>query len=277
MRSTGQLLAYSDDAGSIELWDVPRNYERNKLSITTHSVANQYSPKVTAMAFEPNNWRLWYVVYGGPVILWDISTISPLDRSISTGNLGIILNSGIPCNLAISPNNDLIVRVKDDIQFWSLPGFQDLRKLRNEGTSAIAISQTDFARVRHTLRGHTDDILSMDFSPDGGLLVTGSRDRTVRVWDIATEKDIAVMYGRSREVISVLYLPIGGKKLVVSGSADGTVRIWDYGVEKEIARIDNFYSGDWAIKRRMSFSQRNNLLAIASKFQGNISDGRVEV
>jgi hypothetical protein len=68
------------------------------------------------MVFEPQNWRLWYVVDGGPVALWDICAINALYRSLSTQDIGGILKYG-NCNIAISPNMKLLVRIKDDIQF----------------------------------------------------------------------------------------------------------------------------------------------------------------
>ncbi len=34
-----------------------------------------------------------------------------------------------------------------------------------------------------TLRGHSDDVMSVSFSPDGKQIVSGSRDDTVKVWD----------------------------------------------------------------------------------------------
>jgi WD40 repeat protein len=38
---------------------------------------------------------------------------------------------------------------------------------------------------RHRLRGHTGDVMSLAFSPDSRRLVSGSKDRTVKVWDMA--------------------------------------------------------------------------------------------
>lgn len=39
--------------------------------------------------------------------------------------------------------------------------------------------------LRHTLRGHTDFVMSLAFSPDGSRLVSASRDRTLKVWELA--------------------------------------------------------------------------------------------
>jgi WD40 repeat protein len=39
-------------------------------------------------------------------------------------------------------------------------------------------------KLRHTLRGHTGLVMSLAFSPDSRSLVSGSRDHTVKVWDM---------------------------------------------------------------------------------------------
>ena len=66
---------------------------------------------------------------------------------------------------------------------------------------------------------------SASFSPDGTKVVTGSHDRTVRIWDAVTGECEQTLEGHSSYVSSASFSPDGTK--VVSSSNDATVRIWD--------------------------------------------------
>jgi WD40 repeat protein len=68
-------------------------------------------------------------------------------------------------------------------------------------------------------------IISLAFSPDDSLLVSGGEDRTVRLWDTATGKCLRTLLGHEGFVHSVAFSPDG--KRVLSGSADQTFRQWD--------------------------------------------------
>ena len=82
------------------------------------------------------------------------------------------------------------------------------------------------AQEQNLLPGHTDSVLSVAVSPDGGRIVSGSDDSTVRIWDAQTGEPIGQpLQGHTDRVLSVAVSPDGGR--IVSGSADRTVRIWD--------------------------------------------------
>ncbi len=74
---------------------------------------------------------------------------------------------------------------------------------------------------------------SVAFSPDGARIVTASQDRTARVWDAATGKEIAVLRGHEDSVYSAAFSPDGAR--VVTASVDRTARVWDAATGKEIA------------------------------------------
>jgi WD40 repeat protein len=80
-------------------------------------------------------------------------------------------------------------------------------------------------RERKVLRGHVGEIRSGDFSPSGTQIVTASLDRTARLWDASTGKEIAILSGHEDAVNHAAFSP-GGRQ-IVTASSDGTARVWD--------------------------------------------------
>jgi WD40 repeat protein len=86
------------------------------------------------------------------------------------------------------------------------------------------------------LTGDTDRVHAMAFSPDGNTLVSGSYDGTVRLWDLATDRQIgAPITGHDGKVYSVAFSPDG--KVIASGADDGTVRLWDVATHRQIGNL----------------------------------------
>jgi WD40 repeat protein len=76
-----------------------------------------------------------------------------------------------------------------------------------------------------TLKGHSDWVSSVAFSPDGKQVVSGSDDKTVRLWNVRTGAALQTLKGHLGWVSSVAFSPDG--KQVVSESDDDIVRLWD--------------------------------------------------
>jgi WD40 repeat protein len=76
-----------------------------------------------------------------------------------------------------------------------------------------------------TLYGHTGAVLGVGFSPDGNRIITGSEDRTARIWDARTGSPLLELKGHTNRVTSAAFSPDGAR--IVTGSWDQTARVWD--------------------------------------------------
>src|ERR1017187_7127454 len=81
--------------------------------------------------------------------------------------------------------------------------------------------------------GHSNTVMSVAFSPDGRWALTGSSDKTARVWEVATGKEVRRFDGHSDSVTSVAFSPDG--RWALTGSHDQTARVWE--VRSEERRV----------------------------------------
>lgn len=97
------------------------------------------------------------------------------------------------------------------------------------------------SRVRGILRGHTQAVRTVAWSPDGQRIATASRDGTARVWDADRGIELAVLAGHRGVVRGVAWSPDGRR--IVTAAKDRTARIWDAASGTELVH----YGGheDW--------------------------------
>ncbi|MER8091717.1 hypothetical protein ABTZ57_43740, partial [Streptomyces sp. NPDC094048] len=97
-------------------------------------------------------------------------------------------------------------------------------------------SQVD-PRHRYALTGHTNWVLAVGTAVVDGcpLAVTGSDDKTVRVWDLATGQQIGEpLTGHTNSVLAVGTAVVDDRPLAITGSRDKTVRVWDLATRQQV-------------------------------------------
>jgi WD40 repeat protein len=75
------------------------------------------------------------------------------------------------------------------------------------------------------LSGHSNAVVTVAYSSDGNRLVTGSFDRTLRIWNEQSGACEQVLIGHKGAVLSAIFSDDG--KTIASGGLDGTIQLWD--------------------------------------------------
>ncbi|ETO36099.1 hypothetical protein RFI_00963, partial [Reticulomyxa filosa] len=152
-----------------------------------------------------------------------------------------------------------------DILFWDIKNNQQLKVFNQhtDGVSSIEFSSfnggrylcsgsydntirlwdVETSKSLHVFDEHKDWIFSVDISSsqsnnnknsnigviggNGYTICSASRDRTIRIWDIETTKQLIVFKGHAYAVNSVKYGSNESLNTVLSGSSDKSVRLWD--------------------------------------------------
>ncbi len=73
----------------------------------------------------------------------------------------------------------------------------------------------------------------MVYSPDGRYLASGSSDKTIKIWEVATGQELRTLTGHSEGVLSVAYSPDG--RYLASGIGDGAIKIWEVATALKIS------------------------------------------
>jgi RNA polymerase sigma factor (sigma-70 family) len=106
-------------------------------------------------------------------------------------------------------------------------------------------------KARGRWLGHGSGVTGLAVTPDGKLAVSSSQDRSARVWDVASGKDVRRL-GDGKEVVWALELSPDGKTVATAGKA---IRLWDLATGKELR---SFGGRD---VMRLAFAPDGNVLA----------------
>jgi COMPASS component SWD3 len=76
-----------------------------------------------------------------------------------------------------------------------------------------------------TLTGHTGDVYTVNYHPQGGYIASGGYDKIVRLYDVERERITKAFTGHSLSISSAIFTPMGN--LIISGSKDNSIKFWD--------------------------------------------------
>jgi WD40 repeat protein len=191
-----------------------------------HSAEPTYPEAVQALDVSPDGRTLALVSTRGDLTLWNVPT-GKLQHTLPEAPLAIQW-------VQFSPDGHTLAwNVGGQVRLW------DVRTLSPAGTL-----------------GQTTDSPSLcaAFSPDGGLLVSGTDDQGMRVWELATRQERAPLVGHLGRVSAVAFAPDG--KTLASGSWDRTVRLWNVAAWQEVAVLEG-HQGNVTC---LAFTPQGNML-----------------
>lgn len=109
-----------------------------------------------------------------------------------------------------------------------------------------------------TLKGHTEFVNSVSFSPDAKYLASGSDDKRIKIWSVSDGSLIRTLEGHTYPVYSVSFSPDG--KYLASGGYDKTIKIWSFPEGSLIRTLKGHTNWVWSV----SFSPDGRYLASGS-------------
>ncbi len=117
------------------------------------------------------------------------------------------------------------------------------------------LSLADKIKKVLTLEGHKDGVNAVIFSPDNRYIITGSSDKTVKIWDIKTGKEKKTLTGHGDYITSLSITKDG--KYLASSSWDGTVHIWSLKKWKILTTLE----GQFSYINSAAFSPTDKIIA----------------
>lgn len=173
---------------------------------------------IRAVIFTPDGKQIVSAADDKVIRVWDIeteSTVRTLRGQIGDGNRGKVYA------LALSPDGRYLAAGGRIVE-------------SGEGTHPVRIYDFETGEMVALFDGHSDAVLSLDFSPNGKMLVSGSTDDTAIVWDFERRRLLHRLRVHTADINRAVFTLDGER--VVTGSDDRTLGLWSVKDGRLLAR-----------------------------------------
>jgi WD40 repeat protein len=271
-------LVASGSRGETKLWDLTRGELVGTLSEYPWILSGLVD-EVNSLAFSPDGQTLVSAGADSTIKLWHVGAQDLIDI--------LHKHNGMVRCVAFTPDGRILATGGDDrtIMFWDLMQRQVATALSLEDTAAhsLALSpdgQTlitgSYRKIKvwrmsqqkaeiplvpellHSFTGHSHIIRSLAVSTDGKILVSGSRDKTIKIWHLEKGELLNTLNGHRDGVYAIALSPDG--QIIASGSADKTIKLWHL----ETGELLGTFTGHTHTVTALAFTASGELLVSGS-------------
>lgn len=227
-------LAYSKDRSSSNpaVLDIQAKFVHLSLNKARHSI--------NTVKWTPEGRRLVVASHSGEFTIWNGMTFN-FETIMQAHDLAII-------SLKYSHNDDWLLSGDQDgvVKYWQ-PNFNNVNILtaHTDAIRDIAFSPNDSkfltcsddssakiwnfnnGKEERALTGHHWDVKCADWHPNLGLIVTGSKDNLIKLWDPRSSSAVSTLHGFKHTVMKTKFQKAGTNRLLASVSRDRSCRVFD--------------------------------------------------
>jgi WD40 repeat protein len=212
------------------------------------------SKGLVSVAFSPDGSR-FVSAEGKSIVIWDTASRQPVGEPFNYANEDFVHVAFSSTGKLLAASTDAYGGHPASVVVWDVASHRLIgQPIEGSGfafspeDSLLAVAQYkdlllydlhSHRVVKRPLTGHTKNIASIAFSPDGTIVAAGSEDKTIMLWDVKTQAPLGTLAGHSDTVTALVFDP--SVAVLLSGSLDGTIMRWNLEELKAIdAPVENF-------------------------------------
>jgi len=193
-----------------------------------------------------------FITSGAQVDVWNENRAEPVHsfhwgaESVNTVRLNriehnLFVSSGSDRNIVLydvrqkTPIRKIILQMQVNSLCWN-PVEAFIFSFGSEDCSAYTFDMRQLSKAKEIYHDHLKAIISLDYSPTGKEFVTGSWDRTLRIWNVLNARSREVYHtARMQKIFSVKFT--ADTKYVLSGSEDMIIRLWKTNASEQLKTL----------------------------------------